>query len=72
MNSSEMRRFDMFTRVRDFGLTHAPVCSPPPRLAGSSFAEINAVIEALNTQAVAQSSGLAFGTAEHRGQGRRP
>ena len=57
MNSSEMRRFDMFTRVRDFGLTHASMF-PAASLGGQSFAEINAVIEALNTQAVAQSSGL--------------
>jgi hypothetical protein len=57
MNSSEMRRFDMFTRVRDFGLTNASMF-PALSLGGQSFAEINTVIETLNTQAVAQSSGL--------------
>lgn len=57
MNSSEMRRFDMFTRARDFGLTHASMF-PAASLGGQLIAEINTVIEALNTQAVAQSSGL--------------
>lgn len=57
MNSSEMRRFDMFTRVRDFGLEHASAF-PAPSLGGRLFVEINTVIEELNTQAVAQSSGL--------------
>ncbi len=57
MNSSEMRRFDMFTRIRDFGLTHASMF-PASSLGGRLFAEINTVVEALNTHAVAQSSGL--------------
>ncbi len=57
MNNSEMRRLDMFTRIRDFGVTHASVF-PAASLVGQLFAEINAVIETLSAQAVAQSSGL--------------
>lgn len=57
MDSSETRRFDMFTRVRDFGLEHT-VAFPSSSLGGQLFAEINIIIETLNTQAVAQASGL--------------
>jgi hypothetical protein len=58
MNNSELRRFDMFTRVRDFGAAHASAF-PAASLGGRSFAEINAVVAALTSQAVAQTSGLA-------------
>jgi len=58
MDNSEMRRFDMFTRLRDFGAEHADAF-PATTLGGRSFAEINAVVEALTSQTVAQSSGLA-------------
>lgn len=57
MKSSETSRFDMFTRVRDFGLAHAGAF-PASSLGGQLFAELNTIIETLNTQAVAQSSGL--------------
>jgi hypothetical protein len=58
MDNSELRRFDMFTRLRDFGAAHASAF-PAASLGGRSFAEINTVIEALTSQTVAKSSGLA-------------
>jgi hypothetical protein len=58
MNSSEMRRFDMFTRVRDFGASRS-AAFPAASLGGRSFAEITAVIEALTAQTVAKTSGMA-------------
>lgn len=57
MKSSETSRFDMFTRARDFGLAQAGAF-PTLSLGGRLFAELNTIIETLNTQAVAQSSGL--------------
>ena len=58
MNGSEVRRFDMFTRVRDFGAAHA-ADFPAASLGGRSLAEITTVIEALTAQTVAQTSGMA-------------
>ncbi|HJQ24417.1 MAG TPA: hypothetical protein VKA60_10920 [Blastocatellia bacterium] len=58
MDSSEMKIFEMFTRVRDFGAAHA-ADYPAESLGGRMFAEIGSVIEALNAQTAAQTSGLA-------------
>ena len=57
MDVSETSRFDMFTRVRDFGLAHTSAF-PATSLGGQLFAEINTTIETINAQAIAQSSGL--------------
>ena len=57
MDVSETRRYDMFTRVRDFGLAHVSAF-PATSLGGQLFAEINTIIETINAQAIAQASGL--------------
>jgi hypothetical protein len=58
MDSSEMKIFEMFTRVRDFGGAHA-ADFPVESLGGRLFTEIGSVIEALNAQTATQTSGLA-------------
>jgi hypothetical protein len=56
MNAVETRRFEMLTRVRDFGAAHA-ADFPPATLGGEQFALVRAVVEELTRHAAAQASG---------------
>lgn len=56
MNDLEVRRYEMFKRVRDFGATHA-ASFPANTLGGELFATIGAVVTELDGHAAAQSSG---------------
>src|SRR4051794_3241737 len=56
MNLVDIRRFEMLTRVRDFGLEHAelfPGASP----GGKIFAEMNAAVAKLDQEAISQFTG---------------
>jgi hypothetical protein len=56
MKDTERRRLEMFIRVREFGATHTAQF-PPTSFAGEKFAILNNVIDALEQQGSAQSSG---------------
>lgn len=56
MNDLEIRRYEMFKHVRDFGATYGSAFASGS-LASGHFAEIAAAIEQLDGHAAAQSSG---------------
>lgn len=60
MNSSAMRRLEMFVRVREYGATRAAVY-PPASRGGELLAEVNNVLTGLEAQTAAQSSGKRAG-----------
>jgi hypothetical protein len=56
MKDTEVRCYEMFTRVADFGATHA-TAFPPTTLGGELFATINAIVSQLNAHVTQQASG---------------
>lgn len=56
MNDQDIRRYQMFTRVRDFGAEHADAF-PAKSLGAQKFTDLNAVIAELDEQGATQSSG---------------
>ena len=56
MNELETKRYQMFTRVREFGARHASAF-PADSLGGQLFAEVGAVVTALAGYATTQSVG---------------
>jgi hypothetical protein len=56
MKDTEIRKFEMLTRVRDFGAAHA-ASFPANSLGGQKFAAVGAVVAELETHGAAQSSG---------------
>jgi hypothetical protein len=56
MDSLEARRYEMLTRVREFGAAHA-ASFPAATLGGELFAEVAAAVGELETHAARQSSG---------------
>jgi hypothetical protein len=57
MNNLETRRYEMFMRVRDFGVSRA-ASFPANTLGGEQFAIVAEVVEALTREATAQTSGV--------------
>jgi hypothetical protein len=57
MNLVDIRRFEMLTRVRDFGLEHAAVF-PAASPGGKIFGELNAAVARLDEEAVSQYTGV--------------
>jgi hypothetical protein len=57
MNANELTNYERLTRVRDFGETHAAVF-PAASLGGQLFAELNAAVAELTTQAATQVASL--------------
>lgn len=56
MNTKEMRRYEMFTRVRDFGSVHTEAF-PAASIGGKQFKALATVIADLDEHSVAQASG---------------
>jgi hypothetical protein len=56
MKDTERRRYEMFLRVREFGLSRAGQF-PPNTLAGELFTRLTAVINEMDAHTAAQSSG---------------
>ena len=56
MKDTERRKYEMFLRVREFGVAHAPEF-PPTTLAGELFERLGLVINEMNTHTSAQSAG---------------
>ena len=56
MKDTERRRYEMFLRVREFGLSRAAQF-PPNTLAGELFTRLNTVINEMDAHTAAQSSG---------------
>jgi hypothetical protein len=56
MKDRERRRYEMFLRVREFGLSRAAQF-PPNTLAGELFTRLTAVINEMDAHTAAQSSG---------------
>jgi hypothetical protein len=55
MNDSQTRRYEMLTRVRDFGVTHAAAFAAAS-LGGQKFAAVSGVVDELEEHGTAQSS----------------
>lgn len=56
MKDTDIRKFQMFVRVSDFGAAHASAF-PATSIGGQKFAALNTVIADLEAQGAAQSSG---------------
>lgn len=56
MKDTEIRKFEMLMRVRDFGAAHAS-SFPAASLGGQKFAAVGAVVDELETHGATQSSG---------------
>lgn len=56
MNLVDIRRFEMLTRVRDFGVEHASVF-PTTSVAGKIFTDVSDAVDKLDRQAVSQFTG---------------
>jgi hypothetical protein len=63
MDNVEIRKFDMFNRVRDFGVSNA-TSFPQTSLAAELFAVVNSIVNELSVHAVKQTGG---NTDVHRG-----
>jgi hypothetical protein len=57
MNATQIRRYEMLVRVRDFGNAHADLF-PEPGLARPTFAAVTEAVEQLNTHTVAKLSAV--------------
>ena len=62
MTGSDIRRYEMLLRVRDFGQTHADLF-PASSVAQAQFAAVDAVIKALSAHSVAKMSAKRDGKA---------
>ena len=56
MNASDVRRYDMLLRVRDFGATRADLF-PPSSMGGQMFEAVRAAVAELSQNAASQVSG---------------
>lgn len=57
MNANELKSYERLTRVRDFGAAHA-AAFPANTTGGQLFAELNAAVAELTSQAATQVAGL--------------
>jgi hypothetical protein len=56
MEDTQIRKFDMFNRVRDYGISNA-VKFPPNSLASELFGSVNSIVKELSIHAVKKDSG---------------
>ena len=70
MDYKDRRRFDMLTRVRDFGATHGDLF-PDSSLAAEAFTAVATAVGDIETAAVAQSSAAVSARASQKRDARR-